>query len=417
MQVQQEAKTDEKRAAALRVISYGLTGTTGRGMVAVVRCVLVNTVVLQLLGGCAPPPHPVDVFVAGKRPVYALYREDSEWLTPSPIDEHSYQISVRDAFQFVVVCVNADGSTVAQELRGTVDEGRSWSMSYGCADDSPVMPGPTVHVAGQMKQPGKVYLDDYQSSTSGPWSFGFDVEPGLHNLIAVGSGTDGRDRIFIQNNLMVEGPTTLPQIDLDTDGVTLDVRRIMLTGADSDTTFVSSVWLSNSTNSTTVLVSDTSASSAGAVIAKVVPTSFLGLTETQTISIDSATASVVRRASATNGATTFAMLATPDVDYEIKANRLSATWISPMNVSGARFTVASSCTILPCSTLSYQQMMVSPGWTQVHGSSALQFDTSSPDFDRSWEIDVTQPYVRALSVWDNSTGVWYETQLHERVVP
>jgi hypothetical protein len=157
-------------------------------------------------------------------PDLIVYRDGAgPWLVPATVTG-GYQLHVTDDYQVVAACsVQAlAGNEDSEQLNATADDGEQFMFCGGGGST-----GTTFAVTGQMVQPGTVLMQDTATGSTTPWSFSLDVSAGTHELVAIGA-----TNMLIRRNLALTAATTIPDVDVTTDGTPYTRVATTVVGAD-----------------------------------------------------------------------------------------------------------------------------------------------------------------------------------------
>jgi hypothetical protein len=329
-----------------------------------------------------PGPNLVTVRVGFNTPFYTRYRDGSgPWTTPEQVTPGNFELHITDTYEVVAVCGDPTSLVDTQQIRRTFADGDSAFILCFGAGFGPSSPT-AVTMRGEMQQPGTIFFDDQVSSAVAPWSFNLQVEPGTHDLIAIGSSS-----VVIRRDQVVSDAAALPPIDLAVEGAPLVVRRFSV-NARADESLASQLDLSTSHEH--AILAGTGASIA------VPPSTLLHPEDSMRAWVDAKADTTYRATSIafTGTQSSFSLLPILDqVAYSYGSRTISANWAA-----------------LPTATLvslevygrSTQALWASQRWIEATGSTHLSFDTLPPDYDPRWHVDIAGPYLRAFTAWDES---------------
>jgi hypothetical protein len=341
----------------------------------------------------------VMISIAGT-PSLVMYRDGAgPWRDLGAGVAGDYDLHVADAYTLVVACSDATGFDTVVRAR-TIDDG-DHDYIY-CAGHGLAAPN-AVQVTGRMLQAGTVSAGDVASSTTAPWDFALEIAPGVRDVMAVGNG-----KVAIGRGLSIDGPTQLTLIDLDANGTPLAPVPLALANLSG----------SNGEAITTEIdlygANDVAfGPSVPGTIAQTIPTQLLVDTDNVDLFVD-----VVNPAASTE--------------------RTADTWFTGVEtslqlmpeISGVTYTTAGGSLQASWSTLPpYTSLAVaaeqganrqeySASQTYLDRAAATQLELAfelPPRFQPAWLVDLSQPYVRAFTATDGSTGIVYTTTIREPV--
>jgi hypothetical protein len=172
------------------------------------------------------PATEIAIALSGMAPALIAYRDgvNGAWQTPAATST-GYEMTVHGPYVMSYTCERPNDTVATRQVAGAPDDARD--LFAGCN----FTPGPTVHVIGQMVQPGSVAVGGTSRlSTAANWSFDIAVEPSTYDVIA-----STADRIEIRRGVAIAGATSLtPAFDLEANGTDLVVTPFTVTGAASD---------------------------------------------------------------------------------------------------------------------------------------------------------------------------------------
>jgi hypothetical protein len=173
------------------------------------------------------PATKIAIALSGMAPALIAYRDgvNGAWQTPAATST-GYEMTVHGPYVMSYTCERPNDNVATHQVARTPEDDAR-DLFAGCN----FTPGPTVHVIGQMVQPGSVAVGGTpQRSTAANWSFDIAVEPSTYDVIA-----STADRIEIRRGLAIAGATSLtPAFDLEANGTDLVVTPFTVTGAASD---------------------------------------------------------------------------------------------------------------------------------------------------------------------------------------
>lgn len=344
-----------------------------------------NTVSLRTFGG----------------PQLVMYRDGAgPWLVPLEVSIGNYELRVTDAYEVVLACSTTGASDVVLH-RQTFGDG---ATRYGFCDVPSSDPAPmTVQVTGQMAQAGQVYMTDMASSTTAPWTFMLDVTPGTHDLVAVGTN----NRILVRRDVTVSAAATLPAVDVVADGVAMTpVPLTINNGVHGGEVFSTDFYWSLRNSSAFLTGASTTLQTPPASLVDASDFTFLSLYATTDAGWRYAFTSF------TGAETTFTLPAAPSgITYAEAGGALMASWGTTPDYTELELSLAATS----ASNDRRLRVVASRAWLAATGLTQIGFDADPPGFDPSWNIDLAGPYVRMLTVSDNSGTISYGSTLREAV--
>jgi hypothetical protein len=353
---------------------------------------------LALAGCLTEGPNTVTMSIMGA-PSLVMYRDGAgAWHDAGAGTSGDYALHVTDAYMLVVVCSDATGFDTVVRAR-TFDDGDRdylYCAGHGLAPSS-------VQVTGRMLQPGTVSAGDFASSTTAPWDFALQIEPGTRDVMAVGNG-----RVAIGRDLAISKPTQLTLIDTDKNGTPLVPVALALANLRGDETITTEVDLYGANNVAF-------GPQVTGAIAQTIPASLLVASDQVDLLVDVATATTDRTADTwfTGAETQLAIM--PEISgvtFATAGGSLQASWgvlpsYTALGIAVDQTTPTTTARQEFSASQSYLDRTVT---TQLD----LAFDPP-PRFDRAWLIDLTQPHVRSFTASDGSTGIVYTSSVRESV--
>jgi hypothetical protein len=357
----------------------------------------------------APPdslttgPNVVKLVYAGTPDLF-VYRDGSgPWLEPDPPDAMGrYTLHVTDAYQVIAVCspTSLVGSFDAAQLNATAGDGdQVLFCEVGGSGPQPT----TVAVTGTMKQAGTVSMSDSKSSTTAPWSFQLNVDPGAHDLVAFGDG-----KLLLRRDQTITAATAVPTIDVDHDGAAMGAATLTVTGTmPGDIVQTDLDWYTAHDHATV--------SSTANLAVALPPASLVQSSDLVQLSVQDTSASAIafRNVVVTGFDAAQTSLALPDVlsgiSYTTPNNHLTMSWGTlPKYTSVAMSVLAGSHTIVQS-----QRVTATQSWIAATHATSLTFDTSAPRYNAGWNIDPTQPSFRIAGVSDQEAHVLSMSEVGE----
>lgn len=317
-------------------------------------------------------------------PTFVAVREGSgAWQTMPP----PYQATLDGDVELAVVCMTPSGyaTTLLDTTSGELDA----MPTFYCG----TAPTPsTVEVTGQMLQPGTVSLWYEQTRTTAPWTFDFNIAPGVRDLIAYDSS-----RVLIRRDQSITTNTTLPTIDLTGAATLLKLPAAVQGQAAGETLDVYVDW---QTANGSVAFDDQAAT-------LIAPPSSL------VIAGDKLTAEAILRSHAGNTYTTrfashpftgsessFAMPPViSGVTFAPAGSRASASWTTSLPAHEWISFSASSAT-------SSLWVEASSAWLAAHPATSLSFDDEPPGYQASWRVALAGMYSCGFYVSSKNDGTY-----------
>ena len=339
-------------------------------------------------------------------PTFIQYRDGAgEWIDPGPPDAMGrYTLHVTDTYEVVAVCTRGAAEFDAEQLNATVADGDEVT---GCGVG--VGPDPmTVAVTGTMNQAGDVWMWDSASSATAPWNFSLAVPPGLHDLFALGGG-----KLVARRGVQIAGPTTVPTIDLDSEGLATGAATVTLAGLQTgDVVGTYLDWF------TSTDFAELSGSTDGTVVLP--PASLVQPSDVVELDVFAESSNpspyVGRHVSVSgfDGSTT--MYTLPEVltgiSYTTSNNALTAAWTSLPTYVAIDVGISSWGSLIQL-----QDVRATRNWVMATGATSLTFDASAPQYSAAWRVALTKTYGRVFDVVDVEGAVESDTQLDENVTP
>jgi hypothetical protein len=336
------------------------------------------------------PPAPYKrSFYTQSPPQFIMYRDgNGPWQVPAMDPDGSYTLHITYDYEIVARWANATGSDT-RLYQYTIDDlvPIAFRPAPTVAANVPLPTG-TVAVTGHMLQPGAVYLSGVPGAASetGPWSFAFDVYPSTYNLVAVGA-----DRMVARRSLALTAPTTLSDIDLDTEGAATTITPVTLDHppTTAESFLMNYEWLGVRLYTAPELV-------------RPAPASLVQPGDLQLLNMLAQTSTTFRLDyyAPFTGAGTY-VLPPPlgGVAFDRVQDTLSATCEIPPNSDGVVLLLASNIS-------GFTRILTTeatPHWLTRHQATTVAFTASPPGFDPSWNVDVSGPYERELVVFTNGS--------------
>ena len=351
-----------------------------------------------VLSGCfsSTPPNTVTTTILGA-PTLVMYRDgQGAWRDAGSGESGDYALHITDSYQLVVVCADATGFDTIVRAR-TVDDGDS-DYLY-CAGHGLAAPD-AVQVTGRMLQAGTISAGDVASSTTAPWDFALEIEPGVRDVMAVGDG-----RVAIGRDLSITQPTRLTLVDVDANGTPLVPVQLQLDNLAGNETITTEVDLYGA--------NDVAFGPAvPGTIAQTLPPSVLVDSDNVDLFVDITTATTERTADTwfTGVETALAVMPTiGGITYATDGGSLQAAWGTlPFTVTALGIAVVQGA----------NRQEYSASQTYLDRNPTLQLDLAfapPPKFQSTWLVDLTQPYVRSFTATDGSSGIVYTTTVSESV--
>lgn len=346
------------------------------------------------------------------------YRDGTgAWTALPPSPDGAYQIDVTDDFQVVGVTAPPDGELQAEELDATADDGACWVLGAatpGCTGPWPPANPVMVHVTGQMLQAGEVEIGAARATGgAAPWSFDLTVPAGVHDLVAWPgpTGPTAQSSVVLRRDLDLTSDTTLPDIDLATQGIALATTPVTVDGASQPSMITVATFVAMPHD--TAIIAAAAPGNAPTVMAPVVPASALDAGDSEQISLEASTQSAQltvqgARATVTAGqALHVALTPPPCIEYHANGDQLSAAWCSSIDADdGIELWVGAES-----SPGAYENVVATRSWLAATGASSVAFDTSVPGYQPGWQIDLTQSYLRTVTTWTTTDDVAYMDML------
>jgi len=329
-----------------------------------------------------PGPNLVTLRVGFNMPFYVRYRDrNGPWTIPEQPSRGQYALHITDTYEAIAVCGDPAALVDSQQIRRTYADGATaFILCYGSGlgPSSPT----AVTMRGHMEQPGSIFFDGQASSATGPWSFNLQVEPGAHDLIAIGT-----TNMVIRRDQVVSDAAALPAIDLAQEGTPVSIRRFSVNSRADE---IIDSQLDLSTANEHAIIAGTGASLI------VPPSSLVRPEDSMRAWVDAAADSSYRATSSafTGTQSSFSFLPILDqVAYSYGSRRISANWVTlPLSTSVS----------LEIYGRTTQAIWASQRWIAANGTQHLSFDSIPPDYDPHWLVELGGPYLRAFTVWDES---------------
>ncbi len=310
------------------------------------------------------PPNVVSVDTFGEMPAFIRYRNGSgPWLEPTASGS-GYEFRIDDRYELVAVCGDATvGYDVGFEA-ATYEEfgGETFLPCFGTGTPTTT----TTHaVTGTMVQAGKVMVGNANDDSTTPnWSFALDVEDGVQDVLAIGSG-----RMRLQRAVLIDKPTALPAIDVVQSGVALDTRTLTINNmATGDTARTRTYFL---TQRAFFVIED-----AAGQTARVAPAAQVIANDVQFVEFSASNGTyrrtALKRHTAAAPVSTFTLL--PRLENTQLANG-TATWTSIPD-GGRELLIYSGETAI--------HRFASPGFLGT--ATSLAIDTEIPGFMPEWKV-------------------------------
>lgn len=330
-----------------------------------------------------PPPGPnmVTLLIAGTAPPdFIVYRDGAgPWLVPDLVGStygFSYGLRVTNDYEWMVVCLDTTGFYADMEGTTFADG----AEQYGACLRNPYSPN-TVSVAGQMVQPGTVWMQNTAQSTTPDWNFTLQVSPGTHNLVA-----EANNRMLIMRDVSVSGAMSLPTVDVDQNGVAMTPVELTVNNIGSD---------SLSTDLGLVFADEDAADFIGTSTTVMTPPPSLdasGELELLTVTATGPSSQLQAGKFFDNTPTTFSMMPPlTSVSYAESNGTISATWGALPTFDSLRLRVSGGAN----GTL-VQRISVTKSWLAATGAMSLSFGPLPASYNPAWKIDLGGPYVRNL---------------------
>ena len=318
------------------------------------------------------------------------------WQVPEQDASGDYVLRVSDDYQVVAACDN-DTAFDASLKAGRFLDGSFAVVSCFLGSDDP--PPVRAQVSGHMVQAGDVFMDGIATSATAGWDFVLDVEPGTHDLIAVG-GTQA----LIRRNLSITGDTSLPTIDVEAEGAAMVGVPYFLDGVDPDDTVTPEVtWF---TGNGYAWISGTAFELIGP------PSSLVDANDGLDVFIWAETATTQRSVG------TAYEPGQPSYDFTLLPVISGLTWALDGDVMEASWSTLpdhSDLNVILLAGSSAQRVSASRSWIELHGASSLGFDALPPDFDPAWRIDTNAPHTRMFGVFDYAYPLFRSSWVSEDV--
>jgi hypothetical protein len=346
---------------------------------------------------------------------FAAYRDGSgPWQSLTANAQGAYILRVSDDYEYVIVREQTSGYVFSYASRST----RSETLAQLAGRQTSCTPpgGQMFTVSGELAQAGDVAMDSRSAGVAAPGPFTLDVRPGTHDLWATtGNVLATGGKVLLRKDQSITANTTLPPIDIDTEGsdlVTVPLTVSGFTSTESPTTFV---YLLDKRDYDFVFASDRTG-----VSAAVVPATLVGTNYEQWISVSSASRGVDFLYS---GGTPSAELlpALTGVTFA-RGDGISATWsaLPVSSYSSAQLSVSGET---PTKQL-YQFIYATSGWLEKHGATSVSFDSTAPGFNPAWKLDTTKQFDATFTVWvddgdveRSTSATTNETQTPRRIPP
>ena len=318
-----------------------------------------------------------------------MYRNDGKgpWGLADKISATEYQIHVTDAYEVIIAC--------GQEWRGETElHGRTFADGdrdfLFCLLPPTTARLPVATITGQMQQPGVVTLgNDVQESAIGPWNYALSAYPGTYDLLAL----DNSYRIAIRRDQSITGDTTLPSLDLSSEGTPVIERSFSVFAPETGETIDISTLLFTATTLLGISGTDHSI--------REVPPSLLVGSDEQFLDVYADAAETRRGAFGPIGARN-------DVELMPLLSRSAFVYSVPdNNALRADFKTLPAFTSLRISLYdvrSAQHAEYTKAWFETMGRSYFQLDVP-PEFDPTWRVSLRPEYYRFTYVDDDAVDL------------
>jgi hypothetical protein len=300
------------------------------------------------------------------------YRDGTgPWVVPAMVSG-VYQLHVTDDYQVVAACSFSAvaGNEDSEQLNATFGDGASQFMF--CSSDS--SPGTTFAVTGQMLQPGSVQIGSTAMGTTSPWSFSLDVAAGTHELVAIGT-----TKMLIRRNLALSAATTVPDVDVTTDGTAFTPLTATVNGADpTDSVRIRSGWytgddfatLSDTTDKTIIYA----------------PNSLIAANDEPELQLQVTNMTdTVERSIFTFGPSTATNFTLPPVLTGItfgSTEPITASWGTLPDYSTAELVAFGGTQ----SSFLEQNVSATKAWLEKTGATSLAFQSDAANYNSAWNV-------------------------------
>jgi hypothetical protein len=315
----------------------------------------------------------------GAAPFFAMVRDgDGAWTAPTRTAT-GYRFAVRDDYTFVVACSAPTGFDA--EFRDATAADGDAAVSCFPITAPPVQP--TTYVSGRLVEAGDVSI----SGTSyvdvpADFSYATAIAPGPIDI--VGSTATGVQVIRDVAPAPSPATTVLPTIDVAADGAALVPVTPTLGATAGSDEVLSTVYFFITAHGATY-------NTLTGATASLVPTSVMAPTDEQSLQ------SWLQGPDEQRGATARVTGAGTPVSAFALPPRLSPTWSS--DIGGAVAELGPLPADYDAVTLQssdeqgahLQQVTATRAWLDLHGATALRFDTSAPGYDPAWVTDPNNP--------------------------
>ncbi|HEY1557810.1 MAG TPA: hypothetical protein VGF94_23420 [Kofleriaceae bacterium] len=326
------------------------------------------------------PPTEVMLF-APETPQFIAYRDgQGAWQTPPSDGQGNYTLEVTNDYQWMIVCA-ADGSFDAILDGATVADGTQFAFCFAGGGGS----GATVTVEGSMVQPGTLDVGGATASgTTGDWNYDVQIPPGTHDVVWFDADKMLVDRSEVLTSDVVYGP-----VDFSTEGTAMTPVTLTVGNLGSDTLGIELDWF---------LTNDVALFFGSSTMLETPPSSLLVLQDFEFLDVTASSPTTFRDASTEfHGVETSFTLLDPLTGITFAASNgvASATWGTLPSYDALTLFVDG-----PTGT---QEVSASQSWIAATGATQLAFEQMPPGYDSAWQVDLTGPYVRELSL-DASSG-------------
>ncbi|MBL0212619.1 MAG: hypothetical protein IPQ07_01910 [Myxococcales bacterium] len=351
------------------------------------------------IASCSSPAPPCPA--TGKDPIYlelggvpsliAVRDGDAgEWTEPALREGGGYDACVTDDFMVVVVCTRNDGTFATEQRAAVYADGDQLGMSP-CGYPPP---GPTVTITGEMEQPGIVFVGGSGVVAYQPQSpFSFAVVAGTYDLIATNAYDDfmpASPRVLVRRGQRFREPMSIGPVSLADDGVDTMVVPLAIAGLLPDDTVTTSTKLTTAASRVEVEIADHKGPTA-----YVLPSSALVPTDRQRLDVQAGAGGYARFSSTevSGGASIQLLPRLTNVELLNDGARWTSlpvadfTWISArVGGNGGR-----------------QVAFATRSWLELHGASAVHFDTTPPGYDLRWVVAQPRSWNAELVTIDGET--------------
>lgn len=325
---------------------------------------------------------------------YLRYRDGGgPWREPTPLGDDEYELRVTTYYQLVVACEESFGFEVALTATTFAEDDALWASCGRGASPTPS----TVEVTGEMIQPGTIWMGGLALSTTGPWDFTIDVEPGVYDLIAA---TD--DGILIRRAQAITTATAVETVDVDADGAALVGVPLTVIGATASETITSEAVLF--TGGGLMFLDGNGAT------ARVPPPSALRRSDAVFLFVTAETATTARSAvtSYTGTETSFTLMpALTGVTFGANRGALAASWDTLPAHTRLEYSASSAAGL--------EWVDASRGWLSATGATTLGIPTALPGYPAAWRVAPAGPHRRRFVAYDVAGGVSYASEVREDV--